>query len=91
MADIISQELCVPLDTQSLVRIKNTPPLARLDTPQERTRSLRGAFAVTCSLAEERILLIDDVVTSGSTLSEAARTLRKAGCAQIAGMVFAKA
>lgn len=91
IAHIIARELHIAIDDQSLVRIKNTPPLARLHSPQERAKSLRGAFSVTPPLTGERILLVDDVVTSGSTLREATRELRNSGATQVCGVVFAKA
>jgi predicted amidophosphoribosyltransferase len=43
------------------------------------------------SLKGKRVVLIDDVMTTGATLFEAARTLRKAGVTHISGLVFARA
>jgi len=91
MANILANELRIPVDTTALIRIKNTPPLARLHSSKERAMSLRGAFSVTQPLTRERILLVDDVVTSGSTLREATRELRNNGASQVCAVVFAKA
>ena len=54
----------------------------------ERERNLRGAFRVRRDVAGHRILLIDDVVTTGATLREAARVLALAG-AEVVGAAVA--
>ncbi|MBX3193936.1 MAG: ComF family protein [Microbacteriaceae bacterium] len=56
---------------------------------QERDRNLRGAFRVSREVAGHRILLVDDVVTSGATLREAARALHDAGAEVIGAAVVA--
>jgi ComF family protein len=55
----------------------------------EREANLRGAFRVRRPVAGHRILLVDDVVTSGATLREAARALREAGAEVVAAAVVA--
>ena len=60
-----------------LRRVVETAPQARRSGP-ERRRGLRGAFEATCD-APPRILLIDDVLTSGSTVASCALALRRAG------------
>jgi predicted amidophosphoribosyltransferase len=61
---------------------------------QERFDNVRGTFWIhpdaQSILKNQRIVLIDDVMTSGATMFEAARTLRQAGVAHIAGLVFAR-
>ena len=49
----------------------------------ERRRNLRGAFRVVRTIAARRVVLVDDVLTTGSTASEAARALNAAGVAEI--------
>ncbi len=55
----------------------------------ERDRNLRGTFRLRRSVAGHRILLIDDVVTTGATLREAARVLREGGAEVVGGAVVA--
>lgn len=71
----------VPCLTHALVRTKRTNAQARTQHKQERAKNMRGAFSVPDpSLVTGRdIILVDDVITTGSTLYEAARSLRDAG------------
>ena len=55
----------------------------------ERDRNLRGTFRIRQSVAGRRILLIDDVVTTGATLREVARVLREAGAEVVGAAVVA--
>jgi ComF family protein len=55
----------------------------------ERDRNLRGTFRLRRAVAGHRILLIDDVVTTGATLREAARVLREAGAEVVGAAVVA--
>lgn len=76
-----------------LLRIKDTPPQSSLPR-KERQRSVRGAFALDPLLAAQlrglRVVLVDDVMTSGASLHAAAAVLRQAGAAHITGLVFAR-
>ncbi|HSQ91502.1 MAG TPA: phosphoribosyltransferase family protein [Nitrospiraceae bacterium] len=86
LADQLGRYLALPVWVTNLVRIAATDPQTTL-TRQARLRNLRKAFAIRRpqDIAEKRILLVDDVFTTGTTLNECAKTLRKAG----AGPVFA--
>lgn len=74
--------------TKILARIKNTPPQAEIKTYEQRTKNIAGCFAVTdeSAVSKQNVLLIDDVSTSGSTLNEAAQTLKKSGAKKIIGL-----
>ena len=76
-----------------LLRIKDTPPQSSLPR-SERLTSVRDAFAVdplqVVHVRGKRLVLVDDVMTSGASLSAAARVLRMAGAAHITAMVFAR-
>lgn len=80
-------------DSRLLLRIKDTPPQSALRRTQ-RLNSIQGAFAVDPLRQQKvqgaRLVLIDDVMTSGATLFEAARVLRGAGAAHITGIVIAR-
>ncbi len=74
-----------------LLRRKNTPHQARLASDQERMTNLSGAFEVSMGVrVPPSILLIDDVVTSGATVREAAKTLKNAGCKHILVLSLAR-
>jgi ComF family protein len=76
-----------------LLRIKDTPAQSLLDRAQ-RLRAVGDAFAVEPLLGSQlrgrRVVLVDDVMTSGSTLNAAAGTLRAAGASHVTGLVFAR-
>ncbi len=90
LAHPIAQRLKLPLDTHSCQRLRNTPPQAELSAKQ-RHSNLKGAFAVKQTLGGCRIAIIDDVMTTGGTVQELARTLRDAGAAQVDVWVCARA
>ncbi len=73
-----------------LVRVRDTPSQTELDE-DERRRNVRGAFAVRESVRGLRLVLVDDVVTTGSTLAECAAALRAAGAAEVLGVALAMA
>lgn len=81
--------LPLPTAELSLRRIRPTAAQARLD-PAARAKNLVGAF-VASDVAGKRVLLVDDVVTSGHTARECARALRAAGATWIGVLAFAAA
>ena len=76
------------LSTQLLLRLRNTPSQTRLGRRQRRS-NVRDAFACTATAAPH-IWLVDDVVTTRSTLEEAASCLRRAGAKNIQGLCTAR-
>lgn len=76
----------------ALTRVKPTTTQVGL-TADQRTENLRGAFAVRDRAAIEgrRIVLVDDVLTTGATLKSATKALLKAGAAGVDVLVFARA
>lgn len=81
------------LHTGLLLRLRETLPQASLPR-KERLANVQGAFAVEPLLASRipgrRVLLVDDVMTSGASLSACAQALRAAGAAHIAAVVLAR-
>jgi ComF family protein len=77
-----------------LLRVKDTPPQSALKRA-DRLRNVRHAFAVeplrVGELAGAKVVLLDDVMTSGASIYAAADTLRSAGVAHITGIVLARA
>ncbi|MCJ0762111.1 ComF family protein [Variovorax terrae] len=80
-------------DGTLLLRLRDTAPQSELDLPA-RQRNVKGAFAVDPLRAERvrqrRVVLVDDVMTSGASLFAAAAALRQAGAAHITGLVVAR-
>ncbi len=80
-------------NSRLLLRIQDTPPQSSLNRP-ERLDALKNAFAVDPLLVSQilgkRLVLVDDVMTSGASLYAAARVLRAAGAAHITGLVIAR-
>jgi ComF family protein len=75
------------LAPRALERIRDTPSQTGLDRAGRR-RNVRGAFRARHPVPR-RIWLVDDVVTTGSTLAEAARALRRAGARRVVGLCVA--
>jgi len=82
IARVLGRELSLPVDPLCCSRVRATPPQSGLDE-RERRRNLRGAFEVQEPLRWRRLAIVDDVVTTGSTIVELARVLRRAGAERI--------
>lgn len=91
-ATTLARAICNPangrLATGLLVRTRDTPTQTQLGRRQRRD-NVRGAFRCTAPPAQT-ILLVDDVVTTGSTLEEAAHCLRRAGAKNITALCVAR-
>jgi ComF family protein len=84
LADRLNRRLRLPLSHTNLVRLRRTEPQTELSRA-ERLKNLRKAFAVLRpgEVADKRVLLVDDVMTTGTTVNECAKALRKAGAADV--------
>lgn len=93
LAGKLASYLHLPLEDQALIRCRNTPPQADLP-PSGRFRNVRGAFRLDSGyplLEGAKVLLVDDVLTSGATCSEAAKVLKQAGAAAVVVAVLGRA
>jgi ComF family protein len=84
MARALGKAVGVSIDVTGLRKIRPTAPQARL-TRADRANNVQNAFCVSSAHRFEgmRVLLLDDVSTTGATLHEAARTLAQGGAAQV--------
>jgi ComF family protein len=92
LARCLGESLGIPVRRDILTRRLNTLPQAGLP-PSRRFQNVRDAFRVRRPDAakDARILLVDDVLTTGATCSEAAKTLKQAGAASVVVAVVARA
>jgi len=81
-----------PINFEVLVRIKDTRPQVDLKTLKERRDNVKGAFAVPrpAEVKGKKILLIDDLYTTGATARECARVLSRAGAARVEVLTVAR-
>jgi predicted amidophosphoribosyltransferase len=80
----------MPIAAGSCHRVRNTP--AQADLPwRERIKNIRGAFHCSDDFTGKRVILVDDVMTSGASLAECARTLKLHGATEVTALVVARA
>lgn len=83
IAKAIAEYLKIPCETKLLVRCKNTLPQKEF-TPEERRKNLEKAFKIMENVVEyKKVLLIDDIYTTGSTIDACAVALRKSGVQEV--------
>lgn len=70
------------LESEQLLRLRNTSSQTK-KSRQQREKNMEKAFACTVPFSAQKILLIDDVVTTGSTIESCIRTLKKAGAVRV--------
>lgn len=89
LARPLGRALGIDVDTDSLRRTRHTVPQVGLG-PDERQANVRGAFEAGAAVAGRHVLLIDDVLTTGATMSAAAEALLAAGAAGVAAYCLAR-
>jgi len=91
IAKALGKELERPVLKDGLTRIRNTPPQTQFGH-KERQENIKNAFATKKQcIAEQTVLLVDDVYTTGATLRECARTVKRAGALGVDVLVLARA
>ncbi len=90
LARPISQMLDLPLDYRYCKRTRFTTPQANL-AAHLRQRNIKGAFAVNKDIPYQHVALVDDVVTTGSTVTELTRQLLEAGVKRVDVWALARA
>jgi ComF family protein len=82
LARPVANRLDLPLDLQSVIRVRDTQSQTGLDKKQRR-KNMRAAFEVIEPLHVKHVAIIDDVVTTTSTVNELARILKRAGVMRV--------
>lgn len=90
IADRLGHHLDLAVAHSAMLRVRETPPQAGL-SKSARLKNIRGAFDCADNVAGKHIALVDDVMTTGATLSEAASVLKKAGAIRVEAWVLARA
>jgi ComF family protein len=94
-SELIAKELSlvsnIPLNANVLIKTKKTQSQTKL-TKEERAQNVKNSFKITNPeiINKKIIFLVDDVFTTGSTMFEAARVLKKAGALQVWGVTVAR-
>ncbi|MDK9703709.1 MAG: ComF family protein [Sulfuritalea sp.] len=86
----LAYALDAPVETRGIRRRHDTVPQASLPW-KERAKNIRHAFECELDLTGSTVLLVDDVMTTGATLDELARTLKTHGAARVDNLVLARA
>lgn len=91
LAQALGKLINLPVMADCLIRQRHTPPQVRTSTVEERWHNIAAAFACRDSrLQSKRVLLIDDVSTSGATLDACATALKASGAISVWGLVMAR-
>jgi ComF family protein len=92
LADPLSKSRRIPISRNNLRRIRWTEPQINL-SPEDRVKNVRGAFAVRKPELFEgkKLVLVDDVYTTGSTVGECAKVLKRAGAGHVYVATVARA
>jgi ComF family protein len=89
LAEEVAGRLALPCE-QTLEKIRNNPAQSGTSGAEERQKNVLGVYRAVTSFAGEHVLLVDDIVTTGATLSEAAKELLNAGAEQVSGLTLAR-
>ncbi len=85
----VARHLGKPIEPRGVLRVKDTPPQTELPY-EERAKNVRGAFLCKLDLSGVSVAVLDDVMTTGATLNELARALKRAGAARVENLVIAR-
>jgi len=85
----LARHLGRPIAPRGVLRVKDTPPQTALPY-EERAKNVRGAFLCKLDLSGASVAVLDDVMTTGATLNELARALKRAGATRVENLVVAR-
>jgi ComF family protein len=90
LARRLSKALGVPVIGDACARVRDTPPQASLPW-KDREKNIRGAFTCQANLEDRHVAIVDDVMTTGHTLNEVAKALKRKGVGRVSCWVVARA
>ena len=90
IAKTVSKYLNCPIDNQSCIRIRDTQHQSRLSAKQ-RDKNMKHAFKVIQTISAQHVAIVDDVITTGATANDLAKTLKKSGVKRVDIWVCARA
>ena len=80
----------LPVNEKLLTRVKNNPSQLQMSGREQRWKNVEGNFATVGSADDLRVLLVDDLTTTGSTMSACAGELKNAGASEVWGLAVAR-
>ncbi|OIQ86089.1 orotate phosphoribosyltransferase [mine drainage metagenome] len=89
IARVACAKMRIPLELHACSRTRPTPPQAGQPL-HARRKNLRGAFSCQMDMSGQRVVLLDDVMTTGASLDELARCIKRSGAARVACWVVAR-
>ncbi len=92
LGELLAREFHLPFERRALQRVRWTEPQISLSA-DERRENVKGAFSVTdcVVVAGKRVMIVDDVLTTGSTVEECSRMLKRAGATEVMVVTVARA
>ena len=90
LARELGKRITLPVREDLLIRVRNPRPQVETQSQQERRENVADNFACQTDAAGLTVLLIDDVATTGSTLSECATALKAAGATRVHALTLAR-
>lgn len=91
IAKEFGERVGLPVDDKLLARVKNAPSQLRMASRDERRDNVAGNFACTGDAISMSILLVDDLATTGGTMSACGEALKNAGASEVWGLAVARA
>ncbi len=91
LAREVAKETCTPVSADALVRVREGTSQVHTTSVEERRQNVSGAFACNeATVSGKRVLVVDDVCTTGATLESCATALRSAGASDVWGLTVAR-